>query len=75
MSVKNKEKGKRIVLKMKILQTKQGSPSTYINLQGDIAVPNVLIQHLTSRELFAFLQSRGIVGDAAVIDPASLKRK
>lgn len=56
------ENPERIIFNLNTLQRKKDSPVTYVHLDGVIAVPSVLVEHLTRRELFIFLKSRGIVG-------------
>lgn len=53
--------GRRAFLDLNVLNTKEGSSSTYIVVTGIVAVPTSLKNHLTKRELFYFLQSRGLV--------------
>jgi hypothetical protein len=67
-----KKGGRRIAYKLSIMQTKQGSAATYVRLDGLIAVPTVLTENLTKRELFVFLQNRKIVGEASLLDNENL---
>ncbi|MFA7193529.1 MAG: hypothetical protein WC087_01275 [Candidatus Paceibacterota bacterium] len=68
----NKKGGRRIIYKLNVMQTKEGSSATYVRLEGLIAVPTILVKNLTRRELFIFLQNRKIVGEASLLDEGNL---
>jgi hypothetical protein len=67
--------GRRVIHNLTILPRKEGSSSTYIRLDGVIAVPNSLVDHYTIDELFTFLKSRKLVGEASEVNLEFSKRQ
>ncbi len=71
---KKVKRGRKIIYNLTTAQRKEGSNVTYVRLDGLIAVPTVLVDHLTRRELFIFLKSRGLVGIASEVNLESSRR-
>lgn len=58
--------GRRTFTDVNVLDSSETGASTYIVLTGLVVVPTKLKNALTKRELFCFLQSRGLVAANAV---------
>lgn len=62
--IKNKSGGgKKAFFDLNVLNTKEGSVSTYVVLTAVVAVPTSLKNRFTKRQLFDYLKSRGLVAE------------
>lgn len=64
---------RRIILRLKKLEKKPDSAVTYVHISGVFGIPNQLAESLTKENLFRFLQTRRIIGQASLLDKFSDK--
>jgi len=62
--IKNKSGGgRKAIFDLNVLNSKEGSPSTYVVLTAVVVVPTTLKDAFTKKQLFEYLKSRGLVAE------------